>query len=52
MLATLVLDILINFSLIAYVNHAWICSWNQPVLSNKGNVLDATYIDNTCRYLW
>ena len=22
----------------AYVNHAWICSWNQPVLSNKVKV--------------
>jgi len=24
--------------LFAYVNHAQICSWNQPVLSNEGKV--------------
>jgi len=40
----LVLFILIYFSLIvkqalfAYVNHAQICSWNQPVLSNEGKI--------------
>ena len=25
-------------TLFAYVNHAWIRSWNQPVLSNEGKV--------------
>ena len=25
-------------ALFAYVNHIWICSWNQPVLSNEGKV--------------
>ena len=30
--------ILIYFSLIAYVNHARIRSWNQPVLSNQSKV--------------
>ena len=42
MFFSLVKDILIYFSLIvkqaicAYVNHARICSWNPPVLSNEG----------------
>ena len=23
----------------AYIDHAWICSWNQPVLGNEGKFL-------------
>ena len=50
MFFSLVKDILIYFSLIvkqaicAYVNHARICSWNSPVLSNLRKTQFQTFL--------
>jgi len=30
--------LIVKHAILAYVNHARIHSWNQPVLSNEGNV--------------
>ena len=40
-------SLIVKQALFAYVHHAWIHSWNQPVLSNEGKVWSTNYESDT-----